>query len=72
MLDLNAVARRIRSKCVDRGITYEELAEGIGVPESTLKSWIYGQRNMDFHRACDIADFLGMSLDELACRDGVA
>lgn len=72
MLDVNAVARRIRSKCVDRGITYGELAEGIGVPESTLKSWIYGQRNMDFERAYDIAVFLGMSLDELACRDGVA
>lgn len=67
MFDQKAMGRRIRSKCVDRGVTYLEVAEAIGVPEATMKSWIYGQRAVDLSRACDIADYFDMSLDELTC-----
>ena len=43
--------RRVRAWCVDSGITYDELAERIGVPVGTLKAWIYGQRGISFPQA---------------------
>ena len=57
--------RRVRAWCVDSGITYEALAERVGVPIGTLKSWIYGQRNIAFDQACAIADVFGKPVDEL-------
>ena len=53
------------SWCVDSGITYDELAERIGVPVGTLKAWIYGQRGISFPQACAIAEVFGKSLDDL-------
>lgn len=69
MPDKKAVGRRIRSWCVDSGKTYENVAADLGMPATTLKSWVYGERNMSFDAAAMIADYFGKSLDELACRD---
>lgn len=68
MFDTNNVGRRVRGWCKDAGISQQELAEGLGVPIGTLKSWLYGQRNIGFEEACVIADYFGKSLDDLACR----
>ena len=57
--------RRVRAWCVDSGITYDELAERIGVPVGTLMAWIYGQRGISFPQACAIAEVFGKSLDDL-------
>ena len=57
--------RRVRAWCVDANITYDELAEHVGVPLTTLKSWIYGQRRIGFEEACAIADVFGKPVDEL-------
>ncbi|MEG0792060.1 MAG: helix-turn-helix transcriptional regulator, partial [Gordonibacter sp.] len=67
--DKKAVGRRIRSWCVDSGKTYEDVATDLGMPTTTLKAWVYGERNMSFDMAGKIADYFGKSLDELACRD---
>ena len=57
--------RRVRAWCVDAGMTHEELAKRLGIANGTLKSWIYGQRNISFNYACAIADVFGKSVDEL-------
>lgn len=69
MTDKKAVGRRIRSWCVDAGKTYEDVASDLEMPPTTLKSWVYGERNMSFDAAAAIADYFGKSLDDLACRD---
>lgn len=71
MLDTNAMTRRIRSLCMDRGITYEQMAEDIDVPIGTLKSWVYGERKMSLENAITIADYFKVSLDVLAARTPV-
>lgn len=62
------VGRRIRSWMVDAGMTQEDTASALGVSVGALKSWIYGQRSIDFERAEQIADLFGKTLDDLACR----
>ncbi|WP_418389773.1 helix-turn-helix domain-containing protein [Adlercreutzia sp.] len=57
--------RRVRSWCVDAGISYETLADGIKVPLGTLKAWLYGERGISFPQASAIADYFGKSLDDL-------
>lgn len=57
--------RRVRSWCVDAGLTIDELAERIDVPSGTLKSWVYGQRSISFEHACMIADVFHKPVGEL-------
>lgn len=57
--------RRVRSWCVDAGLTYDQLAEAIGKNTGTVKSWIYNQRRIDFDDACLIAEFFNKPLDDL-------
>ena len=72
MFDANAVTRRIRSLCMDRGITYEQMAEDLDIPLGTLKSWVYGERKMSLENAIVIADYFRVSLDVLAARTPTA
>lgn len=58
--------RRVRAWCVDADISYEELAKRINTPLGSLKSWIYGQREIDFTKACAIADVFGKDVGELS------
>ena len=60
--------RKVRAWCVDEGITYDVLAARLGVPITTLKSWIYGQNRLSLEDAARICDVFGKSLDELAGR----
>lgn len=67
-MDKKAVGRRIRSLCIDRGITYADLADGIGVTLSALKGWVYGERALTLENAFAIADFFKVPLDDIAVR----
>lgn len=57
--------RRVRAWCVDAGIRQEDLADAIGIPIGTVKSWTYGQKRISFDNACRIAEYFGKSLDDL-------
>lgn len=57
--------RRVRAWCVDAGVSYDQLAASIGKKPGTVRSWVYGQRRIDFDDACLIVDFFGKTLDEL-------
>ena len=67
-MDKEAVARRIRSLCIDRGVTYEQMAEDLDVPVGTMKSWVYGNRKLSLENAFMLADYFGVPLDTIAAR----
>lgn len=47
----------------------DDFAKALGVSESRYKSWETETRRLPIADACEIADFLGCTLDELAGRD---
>lgn len=68
MFDKDAVTRRIRSLCTDKGVTYKQMAADLDVPEGTMKSWVYGERKLSLENALMFADYFGVSLDVIAAR----
>lgn len=46
-----------------------KFAAAFGATERQIKAWETGERKLSLERACDVADFLGCSLDDLAGRD---
>ncbi len=54
---------------VDRGITQTQLAEATGLPQNTI-SWIENDKGIPNIYQCKLlADFYGISIDELIGRD---
>lgn len=49
--------------------TQQSFADAFGVPKRQVTAWESGERKLSLERACDVADFLGCSLDDLAGRD---
>jgi len=45
------------------------IAAELGVPEDTYKTWETGKVNLSLKRACQIADLLDCSLDEMCGRE---
>ena len=66
-IDNEAVGRRIRSWMVDAGVGHEETARRVGVPVTTFRKWLYGERRVPFDSAFRITRLFNKSLDELAC-----
>ena len=66
--DNGRIKRMVRSWCIAAGMTYDDLAAALGIPLTTLKSWIYGQNRISCEDAARICDVFGKSLDELAGR----
>lgn len=66
---MNLQLMRLRKEAGYR--SRKALADAIGgdFTERKIKSWEEGARMMSFAQACDIADFLNCTLDELAGRD---
>jgi transcriptional regulator with XRE-family HTH domain len=48
------------------GLSQVRLAELAGVTPRTVQNWEYGKRTFDFESAVQLAQALGISLDELA------
>ncbi|MBQ7912360.1 MAG: helix-turn-helix transcriptional regulator [Clostridia bacterium] len=52
-----------------RGITQVELAKETGIPQSTLSAWEKGINIPNIADCIKLADFYGISLDELVGRN---
>lgn len=50
------------------GLSGSEVARRVGVPQSTYSTWENGTVKISLERACDVADVLRCTLDELAGR----
>ena len=58
--------RRLRRA---RGLTQKQLAERIGYCSRNVSVWECGYTTPRMNTLCDLADALGVSLDELTGRD---
>ena len=52
-----------------RGLTQVELAQETGIPQSTLSAWEQGVNMPNIADCIKLADFYGISLDELVGRN---
>ncbi|AEB07338.1 helix-turn-helix domain protein [Coriobacterium glomerans PW2] len=50
-------------------VSRRTFSEALGVPERQIKAWEDRERKLRLEDACDIADLLHCTLDELAGRD---
>ncbi|MBQ8345154.1 MAG: helix-turn-helix transcriptional regulator [Clostridia bacterium] len=55
----------------ERGITQTAFAKCLGVTEGTVRHIVVGIKQPSFAMACDIADAMGCSVDELREREDV-
>lgn len=67
-IDLDRMARRVKSLRYDKGWTQADLARESGVGLSTIACVEQGRNCPGLDTASDIADALGCTLDVLACR----
>lgn len=51
-----------------RGLTQDDMAAKLRVKKSRYGTWERGERNMSLPQACEVADILDCTLDELAGR----
>ena len=59
---------RLKNIRTEKNITQEEIAKRIGVTKAYICRVEKGTRDINLSLAADIADYLGVSLDELAGR----
>lgn len=57
--------QRLRKILRQRGITQRQLAEMSGVAQPSISLIVNGKRSPNWETACQIADALGVSLDDL-------
>lgn len=59
------VGDRIYLKRVSLRMTQQDLADAIGVSSQTIGNYEEGKTSPDLDKAWEIADFFGLSLDEM-------
>lgn len=60
-----AIGARIRAVLKERNMTQHELGRRVGVLDSTLSHFLYGELHIQPYTLCRIADTLGVTVDEL-------
>ena len=63
------VGKKLRELRIQKGMSRLEFAKAIGVSEKSVKNWENDVSNPDLFHASAIADFFGVSMDELLGRD---
>ena len=67
--DKEVAAGNIRAERGRRNLSQRELAEQIGIPVATLRTYESATSGLGVGVAWEFADFFGMSLDEFVGRD---
>ena len=68
--DLRAFRRFDEMALEERGMTPHELAKAIGVNHQNIYRWESGKTQPSLEMCIRLADFFGVSLDELVGRSG--
>ena len=63
------VGEKIRQLRENKGIHQYELAKELGCIKQSISGWETGKFEPSLFSCILLADFFGISLDELACRD---
>ena len=53
----------------ERGLTQKEIAQQVGISTLTYQRYEYGTREPKLSALTALADYYGMTLDELVCRE---
>lgn len=65
---IEQLAENLRALRARRKLSQHEVAVGIGVTQAALSAWECGKQGMSLDKAAKVADFYGVSLDELVGR----
>ena len=60
------ILRELREK---RGLTLEQVAEGVGLRNQYISNYELGKRRPDYDTLCKLADYFGVSVDYLLGRE---
>ena len=55
-----------------KDITQQQLADALQIPRSTLAHYESGRNEMNYDLLCRMADFFGVSVDYILCREEYA
>lgn len=58
----------VKAACKEKGIPITQLEKACGMPQSSIRKWNTNKPNMG--RVLRVAEYLGVTLDELVCRRG--
>lgn len=63
---------RLKELRTQRGLTLRELAAEFNTSNQVVSRYELGQTELDFNTLCKLADFFGVSVDYILCRDNTA
>ena len=63
-----ALAAQLRAERAASGLTQDALAKRVGVSKMTIRRYLSGERAVDVPHFVELADALGLSIDELIHR----
>ncbi|MDY5809525.1 MAG: helix-turn-helix transcriptional regulator [Coriobacteriales bacterium] len=63
-----AIGISVKCSRLAHGINQADMAEKVGVTSNTISNWETGLSSIDIDKAWDMADELGMSIDDLVGR----
>ena len=62
---METFGKRVRRLRRSADLTQQELAEKLGVSEPTIRAWESGRAKPRYDRLCEVADFFGVTPEEL-------
>lgn len=66
---MKAIGLCLKSRRLACDMTQADMAKNLNVSKNTISNWETGERSIDLQKAWNMADALGMSIDELVGRD---
>ena len=66
---MKAIGLCLKSKRLASDMTQADMAKRMDVSKNTISNWETGERCLDLQKAWNMADALGLSIDELVGRD---
>lgn len=66
------LASRLRQQINGRGVSVTALAKATRIPAQTIHNWLAGSKPRDLDQVKRVADYFGVSVDDLAYGAGTA
>ena len=67
-LDVENTGRNIKDICREHGVSVDDIADKLGVSVQTIYSWFSARKMPTVDHLIELADVLGVTVDELLIR----